>query len=126
MLETIDTMSEPAFSDNESIGFPSDISCDDYCGDSDDSRDAESSTIEIDMDSSPINSSTSTFTSAIKITKPIEPQKRIITKKPISKKEPIIKKEPIETKQKTLAKSKGSSTTKELKTENATESAADY
>lgn len=118
MLETIHSMSEPEFSDNESNGLLDDISCDDYCGDSDASRDAVSSTIEIDMDSSPINTSTST--SAIKITKPIEPQKQIITKKP------IIKKEPIETKPKPLAKSKVSSTTKELKTENATESATDH
>jgi len=127
-------MSEPEFSDNESDGFPCDISCDDYCGDFDDARDEESSSIEIDMDSNPIKPSTSTFTSTIKITKPIEPQKRIISKKPIIKKESVkefakestsskdsIKKELIGIKK----EARTSSNSTEVQNEKAKESAAD-
>lgn len=93
-------------------------------------RDAESSSIEIDMDSCPIKPSISTSTSSIKNTKPIEPQKRIIIKKPIIKKEfakestsskDSIKKEPIGTKK----EARTSSNSTEVQTEKTKESAAD-
>jgi hypothetical protein len=76
-------MSEPEFSDIELDGFPCDTCCDDYFVDSDDARDAESSPIEIDMDSSPIKPAIS----AIETTNTITPMKRIISKKPIIKRE---------------------------------------
>lgn len=88
MLETIHTMSEPDISDISDIefdGFPNDISCDNYSGDSDDSRNDKSSTIEIDMDSRPIINTNIKPTIPPK-TKNIVPIKPIITKKPIVKK----------------------------------------
>jgi hypothetical protein len=77
-------MSEPELSDIESDWFPSDISYNDYSGDSDDFKCADNKypNIEIDMESSPIKSTTL----LIKTTKPLNPEKRIITKKTIVKK----------------------------------------
>ena len=132
-------MTEPDISDNSDIDsdrFPSDISYDVDCGDSNDSRHADTSTIEIDMDSRPI------INTPRKITIPPKPKsKDIVPIKPIITKKPIIKKantssidaclaesnQPVK-KEKTSSK-KG---TKELKkeavettTESATEFAAD-
>ena len=78
-------MSEPEISDVESDWFPSDISYNDYSGDSDDFKCADNKypNIEIDMESSPIKSTTHLIKT---INPPLNPEKRIITKKPIVKK----------------------------------------
>ena len=121
-------------SDIDSDGFPSDISCDVYCGDSDDSRHAATSTIEIDMDSRPI------INTARKPTIPLKPKpkpKDIVPIKPIITKKPIIKKANISSKESCLAESnqpvkkekatikKGTNELKKETVETTTELAAD-
>ena len=129
-------MTEPDISDISDIdldGFPSDISCDDYSGDSNDSRHEEPSTIEIDMDSRPSISTAKkpTIPPKSKEIVPIKPIKPIITKKSIIKKANTSSidaclaesNQPVK-KERTSSKKE----TKELKKESAetrTESAAD-
>lgn len=125
-------MSEPEFSDNESDGFPDDISCDDYCGDSDDSRNAESSIIEIDMDSKPIINTARKPTIQPK-PKDIVPIKSIsiITKKPIIKKantssiDACLAESNKSVKNEKVSSKKGTKELKKEAVETTTESAAD-
>ena len=79
-------MSEPDISDDESVDFPSDFSCNNYSADSR----CESPQIEIDMDSIP-NIPVKKIDNTIK---PLnQPVKKVITKKPIAKKETELSKE---------------------------------
>ena len=133
-------MSEPEFSDMESDGFPSDISCNDYSENLSDGGNV-SSDIEIDMDSSPIINTPSkppvlAKTKTAEPIEPIEPIKRTITKKPIVKKASTSSKDssndssketklqPIKNVKETKA-ARESSKSKEVNTEKAVESAAD-
>jgi hypothetical protein len=128
-------MSEPDISnisDIDSDGFPSNISCDDYCGDSDDSRNAKSSSIEIDMDSKPIINTARKPTIQPK-PKDIVPIKSIsiITKKPIIKKantssiDACIAESNQSVKNEKISSKKGTKELKKEAVETTTESAAD-
>jgi hypothetical protein len=79
-------MSDPDISNDESVDFPSDFSCNNYSADSR----CESPQIEIDMDSIP-NIPVKKIDNTIK---PLnQPVKKVITKKPIVKKETELSKE---------------------------------